>query len=318
MLCSRFLLAGLSALLFIANCPVAEAQPQCRSYTYDQVGNLAVIGNPDFQTDRLNCGSCGHQCSSGSQCVGGLCSAPPAGGGSSPAPYESVECFVHDDGFYQTGSNSYYYNTFGPTDAIRISTDRSGNSQACIPGEICEPWFGNCRTTKSAQRVFFRVFNDGYADPVGPSDSVWIPKSGNQACLSTSIPSGAIVIPAACSTLSANPEDCRTKQRCRRWFGATTEDGRPVKCKVFEDDYFAQTAGSDAIYIAGPIPDYLANFGSACIPGGESGICKKWFGRCFVQDPPQVPIDLHISVHPGVLTSPIPECNPELPGRHPR
>jgi hypothetical protein len=51
-----------------------------------------------------------------------------------------------------------------------------------------------------------------------------------------------------------------------------------VTCTVFDDGYTNPSANADAIYIAGP--------GQACIPGGATGICRRWFGRCVAEPAP--------------------------------
>jgi hypothetical protein len=185
--------------------------------------------------------------------------APQLSQGAAAPPFEAVECFVFDDG---------YANMEGPTDAVFISgrTTNSEQGKACMPGGEfghCHKWFGRCRTVSSGQHVKFQVFDDGYANATGREDAVYIPKSGNSACL----------------------PDASKDGTCRRWFGrATTEDGRGVECRLFLDGYLGMTEGSDAIYISAPIESE----GLACIPRGKSefGKCRRWFGKCSVQDAP--------------------------------
>jgi hypothetical protein len=193
-----------------------------------------------------------------------------------PNPYEQVQCFVFDDG---------YTNPEGPSDAIFISGRTLGGEQgkACVPGDTfghCHKWFGRCHTVNSNQTIKFTVFDDGYSNASSLSDAVYIPKAGDQAC-----------IPDGTSTGT-----------CRRWFGrAVTEDGRGVQCRVFEDGYHFITAGRDAIYIPGPIP----SGGSACIPGGDTGICRRWFGRCSVQDAPPAISAILQYLHSKPMPAPI-------------
>jgi hypothetical protein len=172
-----------------------------------------------------------------------------------PPPQEGVVCSVFDDG---------YTNMEGPSDAIFISGRTVNNEQgkACIPGGqfgVCRKWFGRCHTVNTNVPVNFEVFDDGYANIAGPSDAVFIPKAGNQAC-----------IPDGTSTGT-----------CRRWFGrGTANDGRHVSCIAFDDGFANPTNLSDAIYIPHPIPGP----GSACVPDPTpTGLCRRWFGRCVAQ-----------------------------------
>lgn len=169
-----------------------------------------------------------------------------------PIP-EDVQCFVFDDG---------YTNVEGPSQAIYISgharPDERG--EACIPdGEFgrCHKWFGRCTTTKTSQPVYFYVFDDGGKNMSGPSDAIYVPREGNQACVPDGSPSGT----------------------CRRWFGQGTLSNRqPVYCSVFDDGGANRSLPSTAIYIPRPIPAA----GSACIPDETaSGTCRRWFGGCF-------------------------------------
>jgi hypothetical protein len=50
-----------------------------------------------------------------------------------------------------------------------------------------------------------------------------------------------------------------------------------VQCFVFDDGYTNEVGPSNAIYISGRGNDT----GKACIPQGEFGWCRKWFGRCY-------------------------------------
>jgi hypothetical protein len=174
-------------------------------------------------------------------------------------PGEAVQCYVFDDD---------YTNMAGPSQAIVISgrTTQGEQGKACIPGGqfgVCRKWFGKCSTTVSFAPIFFNVFDDGNSNITGPSDSVFIPATGNQACLTAS---GHADPPGISSPI------------CRRWFGrAVTSDARNISCSVFNDGSGNQAGPSDATYIPQPIPGP----GSACIPDGTAaGTCRRWFGNC--------------------------------------
>jgi hypothetical protein len=165
---------------------------------------------------------------------------------------EAVSCFVFDDG---------YTNLAGPSDAIYIAG--SQGAKACIPdgttNGTCRKWFGRCRTNTTLQPVIFYVFDDQRGSTQrGPSDAIYFPSGGKQAC-----------IPDATSTGT-----------CRRWVGEgfSGVDGNAVVGTVFDDGYTNQSTPSDAIYI--PQPQNSPGVGKACIPDSTStGTCRKWFGR---------------------------------------
>jgi hypothetical protein len=172
-----------------------------------------------------------------------------------PPPQEAVVCSVFDDG---------YTNMEGPSDAIFISGRDTNNEKgkACIPGGDfghCHKWFGRCHTVSSNVAVSLQVFDDGYANMAGPSDAIYIPTKGNQACVPDQTSTGT----------------------CRRWFGrGTASDGRHVFSIVFDDGYANQSNLSDATYIPSPIPSP----GSACVPDPTpTGLCRRWFGRFVAQ-----------------------------------
>jgi hypothetical protein len=162
---------------------------------------------------------------------------------------ESVVCNVFDDGLA---------NEQGPSDAIFVSGSQNGKS--CIPDNTaqgtCRKWFGDCRTAVTSKRVFFYVFDDGARPMSGPNTAVYFPSGGKQACIPDNTSHGT----------------------CHKWFGnAYTEDGRVVKCSVFDDNYANITSATNAVYIPSP----LAANGEACIPDNTAqGTCRKWFGRC--------------------------------------
>jgi hypothetical protein len=157
-----------------------------------------------------------------------------------------VWCTVFNDG---------YSSQTGTSDAIFVAAAE----QACVPGGasgVCRRWFGRCRAIGAADGhahdVSFHVFDDGYTNLAGPFDAIYFPGAG-QAC----IPGGASGV-------------------CRRWFGrgvTTTVQGHShsVWCSAFNDGYASPTGLSDAIFWNGS---------SLCVPGGASGDCRRWFGRC--------------------------------------
>lgn len=158
---------------------------------------------------------------------------------------ENIQCFVYDDG---------YTNVAGPSDAVYFA----GTNRACIPDGTatgtCRRWFGQCFTTVTRQPVFFRTFDDGYANQSIAHDSIYVP-STNVACIPDNTSTGT----------------------CRRWFGLPTVNNRPVRCSLFDDGYASMTAPTDAIYFRG--------IRQVCQPDGTgTGTCRKWFGRCTTVD----------------------------------
>jgi hypothetical protein len=215
-------------------------------------------------------GGVANQCGCAAQCAGKACGAPDGCGGvcagycplgsacgASGVPNQcgplaigqGVECYVFDDG---------YNNVAGPSQAIHFSD----SGQACIPDGTstgtCRKWFGRCRTTDvSHSSVFFSVYNDGGADKSGPSDAVFVP-GANTACVPGNGGAGI----------------------CRRWFGqATTFDGSPVECRVFDD------GGANKVKYASESV-YRHSSTSSCVPdvSGKNpyGLCRRWFGECMV------------------------------------
>lgn len=158
----------------------------------------------------------------------------------------TVMCYVFNDGYTAMA---------GPADAVYIL----GASQACIPdgtsSGTCRKWFGRCFKRTNGQSdvpIYFRVFEDGYANQSIEADAVYM-NSPLQACIPDSTPRGA----------------------CRKWFGrAFTRDGgstQPVQFNIFGDGYIFQVGPSDAIFWNGS---------QLCVPDGTaSGTCRKWFGR---------------------------------------
>ena len=158
------------------------------------------------------------------QCVAPLAEPPD------PPPYEYVECNVFDDA---------YTNLQGPSDAIfisgRIEKNWLGNAviyelgEACIPGTqfgFCHKWFGRCKTAMTHQPVRFFVLDNRGRNVGGSSDAIYIPPDGDQACIPDGTASGT----------------------CAAWFGhGVTDDGRSVKCSVFDDGYAKISNRRDAV-----------------------------------------------------------------------
>ncbi|MDR3371221.1 RICIN domain-containing protein [Rhodoferax sp.] len=55
----------------------------------------------------------------------------------------------------------------------------------------------------------------------------------------------------------------------------------PIACSVFDDGYSSPVGPSGAIFISGRKVNQEQ--GKACVPGGQYGQCRKWFGRCFTK-----------------------------------
>lgn len=165
---------------------------------------------------------------------------------------EPVSCYVFDDG---------YTNIQGPSQAIFISHRSHEEGKACIPDSgpfgTCRKWFGRCFTVLTGAPVFMDVFDDGFTNAAGPSDAIFVQGGNSQACVP--------------DTGSGT---------CRKWFGTgTASDGRPLVCQVFDDGGGNATAPSNAIFVPNPDP----SGGSACVPGGSNGVCRRWFGQCQVK-----------------------------------
>jgi hypothetical protein len=58
----------------------------------------------------------------------------------------------------------------------------------------------------------------------------------------------------------------------------TPPPSEAVVCSVFDDGYSNLQGPTDAIFISGRTVNNEQ--GKACMPGGQFGICHKWFGRC--------------------------------------
>jgi hypothetical protein len=166
---------------------------------------------------------------------------------------EAVNCFVFDKG---------PSNEAGPSNQIYISGRNQDNNSACIPDQgklgICRKMFGKCVTAQSGTSVYFKLFDDGYQNIVGGSDTMNMAPG----------PSG-----------QGHQDACIANDVCRKWFGrGFTADGRTITCSVNDDS--GNSAGpSDAIFIPDPNP----SAGAACIPGVTSPTCYRWFGRCQAQ-----------------------------------
>lgn len=196
---------------------------------------------------------CGGTCTSGSCPAGQACGAGGVPGQCATVPIgRGVECFVFNDG---------YTNMAGPTWALYFSND----GKVCMPDGTsvgtCRKWFGRCRTTDPSHTpVLFSVFNDGKANMAGPSDAVFSPLAF-KACIPDGTPSGT----------------------CRKWFGAAKlPDGRPVECRLFDDDNLSRTKSTeDEMFKWSPLNSSLVE---VCMPDGTNNgkTCRKWFGECMV------------------------------------
>ena len=95
------------------------------------------------------------------------------------------------------------------------------------------------------------VFDDSYANLVGPSDAVYI-NSKHQACIPDGTPGGL----------------------CRKWFGLwKTDDQKKAVCRTYDDHELNWSELTDAIYINSD--------GKACAPNGTpEGLCRSEFGLC--------------------------------------
>jgi hypothetical protein len=179
---------------------------------------------------------------------GALADAEAADATIDPRTYaHRVVCTAFDDG---------YTNQTATADAIFIST----TGEACIPGGtsgICRRWFGRCVAEPAvdghSHDVFFSVFDSGYSNLSGHSDSILM-----SGALSACIPNG---------TQGGD---------CRQWFGrgsTSVSEGHSheVRCETFDDSYSNASGSSDAIFWNGS---------ALCVPGGAMGTCRRWFGLC--------------------------------------
>jgi hypothetical protein len=152
-----------------------------------------------------------------------------------------IQCQVFDDGYSRLS---------GLSDAIYVQE----NLSLCTPGSgtgTCRKWFGKCTTLGLPKlNVLFRVHDDEDKNRTGLSDAVYI-KGPNKSCIPDGTPDGS----------------------CRRWFGfPQAQDGRQVTCRLFNDGYTDMTAPTRSIY--------YNSSGKVCMPGGDEGVCRKWFGKC--------------------------------------
>ena len=63
--------------------------------------------------------------------------------------------------------------------------------------------------------------------------------------------------------------------------------GQSVECFVFDDGYASMAGPSDAIV--------FSSTGQACVPGGSTGICRKWLGRCRTTDSSHTPVTFQVA-----------------------
>lgn len=157
-----------------------------------------------------------------------------------------VECRIFDDG---------YASLSGLGDAIFVNA----TGASCIPDATtgtCRRWMGRCHAKAAADghehEVTFAVFEDGYASITAGSDAVLVDAT-HRACVSGG-PTG----------------------ECRKWFGRAHTNvvqghSHSVECFVFDDGYASIFGPTDAVYFNGT---------TLCAPGGATGTCRKWFGRC--------------------------------------
>lgn len=146
------------------------------------------------------------------------------------------------------------YSSMSPRrDALYVRS----SSQVCIPDGTstgtCRKWFGRCKVDATGEAVKFRVFDNGDSRQSVPRDAVYF-RAPNQACIPDSTSTGS----------------------CRRWTGlATTQSGKAVRCRLFDDGYRNMTGPTHAIY--------FRKNGQVCMPDGTAtGTCRKWLGRCEV------------------------------------
>jgi hypothetical protein len=159
-------------------------------------------------------------------------------------PREPVACRVGDYGRYSQDSEAIYVNAA---------------NQACVPdaadGGFCAERVLSCHTPNNLDNVMFKVFNDAYTNIYKPisNDGEFKFTGPGRVC-----------------------SDGGLFNSCRRWFGkASTTDGRPVQCYLFNDGMSNLIGPTDAIY--------FRQAGQVCMPDGSSdGACRKWFGNCEV------------------------------------
>jgi hypothetical protein len=159
-----------------------------------------------------------------------------------PRTETPIKCSVFDDGYSKMSESA---------DAIYIA----GPNEACVPGGshgVCRRWFGRCTTTgENPRNVKFKVFDDGDRNQTQLSDAVYI-NAPNVSC----IPGGPV-------------------GDCRRWFGLPeTDAGEKAQCYLFDDGYTNRIGPTNAIF--------YKDREKVCMPGGESGVCRRWFGQCVV------------------------------------
>ncbi|MEZ4256402.1 MAG: MopE-related protein [Polyangiales bacterium] len=124
----------------------------------------------------------------------------------------------------------------------------------------CGAWWGNCKAQAGSaghtHDVRFEVFDDGYANSV---EVTQIRLNG----------AGSI-----CGKTAAGAE------ACRKWFGRATAleavgHTHEVRCSVFSDGGASKTARADAVFWNGS---------QMVIPGGASGVARRWVGDCASMD----------------------------------
>ncbi len=130
---------------------------------------------------------------------------------------------------------------------------------ACGKPEICNGVDDNCDgridEIDCSHKVVCKVFDDGFANPSGPSDALM--SSNGKVC----VPDGA-------------------SGTCRRWWGqcetlpAADGHSHPVYFTVFGSNYLSTSLGAAA--------GFLGTDGTMCIPDGTpSGTCRMWSGSAY-------------------------------------
>ena len=125
----------------------------------------------------------------------------------------------------------------------------------CPNGSLCGAGgaANQCGREPVGRGVECFLFDDGYADMVGPTDAIYVTYPYANS------PNQVVCMPG--------------DWLCRKWFGrCRTTDAKhePVFFRAFDDGAANPTAQSDAIF--------FNSQSQACVPGGSTGDCRKWFG----------------------------------------
>ncbi len=119
---------------------------------------------------------------------------------------------------------------------------------AVASGELdCKDWFGLCETLPDRLQVQWRVYDDGGANPIGPTRSIQL--LGPQMAVTLESPATA-----------------------RKWFGdPRTRDGKMIECRLLDDAGNTVGDASRDFYLN-------AQF-QVC---SDDGRCAPWLGQCRV------------------------------------